>query len=273
MIPETMQAVLLTGFRGPEKLEYRTEVPVPRPGEGEVLVKVGAAGIMGSERDGGVAQYVSVPAGNAHPVQSKVTDAELASFPVAYVTAERMLSRAGLDEGETILVTGASGGVGSALVQLFLRRGAKVIALAGTGKEKPLEELGVRVVTRQGEKLTARIREAAGDKPIDLAADVVGGGLFMDLLNLIRPGGRLVTAGAIAGPLIELDLRRVYLNHLTIVGSTMGARKEFKDVLGYIKAGEIRPLVARTYPLSEIREAQADFKEKGFLGKLVLVPD
>jgi len=351
MIPERMKAVLLTGFGGPEKLEYRTDVPVPRPGPGEVLIKVGAAGvnntdiwtregaygraddpgavsgwrqepmefpriqgadicgtvaaagsganeslvgrrvlvdfvlyagpgegllqagIIGSERDGGFAEYVAVPAENTHPIQSGLTDAELASFPVAYVTAERMLNRAGLEKGETILITGATGGVGSALVQLAGRRGARVIALAGAGKEEPLRDLGATVVTRQGEGLAARIREAAGGRPIDLAADVVGGKFFMTLLDLVKPGGRLVTAGAIAGPVVELDLRRVYLNHLTIIGSTMGAAKEFRVILSCIQVGKIKPLLARTYPLSKIREAQEDFKKKGFFGKLVLVPD
>ena len=239
-------------------------------GEGDGLA---GAGYIGSERDGGFAEYVAVPAENAHIADCPLSDAELATFPCAYVTGERMLNRARVTAGETVFVTGASGGVGSGLVQLAQVRGARVVALAGPGKEQQVREIGAEVViTRGAGNLGEAGRDALGDRPIDVVADLVAGPMFPDLLNLLRPEGRYVTAGAIAGPQVKLDLRTLYLKHLEMIGSTMGTRKEFADLMGYIVAGRIKPLLARAYPLSEIRRAQQDFMDKAFFGKLVLVP-
>ena len=345
-----MKAVLLSGYGGPEKLEYREDVPTPEPAAGEVLVKVGACGVnntdlwtregaygqaddpeavggwrrgepmrfpliqgadiagrivavgdgvagsrrgervlvdptlydgdapvgvgaIGSERDGGFAEYVTVPAGNAHTVESPLSDEELATFPTAYVTAERMLKRARVAGGESILVTGASGGVGSALVQLARARGAWVIAVVGPGKEGRVREIGADAVVSRGvPDLIGAVSDASGGRPIDVVADVVGGDSFPDLLNLLRIEGRYVVAGAIAGPSVRLDLRTVYLKHLQLIGSTLGTREDFADLVRHVTAGEVKPLLAGVYPLSEIGRAQDDFRAKGFFGKLVLVP-
>lgn len=228
---------------------------------------------IGSERDGGFAEFVTVPEQNARDIDTDLTDAELATFPTAYLTAEHMLNRARLAPGETVLVTGASGGVGSALVQLAHIRGARILALVGAGKEEKIRELGVdAVITRQNEDLYEAIRGIAGDKAIDVVADVVGGPHFVALLRSLKGGGRYVSAGAIADPLVQLDLRTLYLNHLEIIGSTLGTQAEFASVLRYIESGELQPLLAATYPLNEIKKAQADFRAKHFIGKLAIVP-
>ena len=101
---------------------------------------------------------------------------------------------------------------------------------------------------------------------------MVGGDSFPDLLNALRPEGRYVVAGAIAGPSVNLDLRMVYLNHLEIIGSTMGSREDFADLVRHVTDGKVKPLLAGVYPLPDIRRAQEDFLRKGFFGKLVLVP-
>ncbi len=249
--------------------------PVLYEGPGDGLIGMG---FLGSERDGGFAEFVAVPAENALAIESELSDAELASFPTAYLTAEGMLDRARLAAGETLLVTGASGGVGSALVQLASARDARVIALAGRGKEAKLDDLGAEVVlTRQagdpGAQLSAALGEAAlGQAGVDVVADVVAGALFPALLNALKPMGRYVTCGAIAGPLVSLDLRTLYLRHLELIGSTLGTRDNFARLVALIAAGRVVPLVAATYPLSEIAAAQAAFKEKAFFGKLVLLP-
>ena len=103
---------------------------------------------LGSERDGGFAEYVAVPSINAHPIDSTLSDAELATFPCSYDTAEEMLERAALAKGETIVITGAAGGVGTALIQLALVRGAQVVAIAGASKEARLRELGAHEFVR-----------------------------------------------------------------------------------------------------------------------------
>ncbi|MCH8809189.1 MAG: alcohol dehydrogenase family protein [Proteobacteria bacterium] len=230
-------------------------------------------GYLGSERDGGFAEFVAVPAANALAIESDLGDAELASFPTAYLTAEGMLDRARVAAGETLLVTGASGGVGSALVQLARARDARVVALAGRGKEARLRDLGAELVlTRQAGDPVAQLGAALGRAAVDVVADVVAGPLFPALLNALKPKGRYVTCGAIAGPLVALDLRTLYLRHLELIGSTLGTRDQFARLVALIAAGRVVPLVAATYPLSEIAAAQAAFKEKAFFGKLVLLP-
>lgn len=227
--------------------------------------------LLGSERDGGFADYVTVPAGNAHRVDSPFTDAELATFPIAYGTALRMLHRAEVGEGETVLVTGASGGVGSALVQLAAVRGARPIAAVGAGKQEAARELGaVATVDRDLTDLPAAI---AALGPVDVVADVVAGSRFGRLLTALRPFGRYVTAGAIAGPLVEMDLRTVYLNQLRLAGSSFASHEEFAELVDLLRSGRLRPLLASAYPLRDLSRAQADFVAKRFFGKLVIVPD
>lgn len=231
------------------------------------------AGFIGSGRDGGFAEFTSVPAANAHPIKSNLSDAELATFPVAYITGEHMLNRAQLQPGETVLITGASGGVGSGLVQLSQIREARVIAIAGRGKEDALRQLGAEiVVSRQVDDLYQTVIQAIGQRPVDVIADVVGGENFPTLIRLLRTGGKIVTAGAIAGPVVQLDLRTIYLNHIEIIGSTLGTNKEFRDLVAYIETGRLTPLLARTYSLEDIAQAQKDFESKDFIGKLVITP-
>jgi NADPH:quinone reductase-like Zn-dependent oxidoreductase len=238
-------------------------------GEGEGLLE---AGIIGSERDGGFAELVCVPAENALAIESDLSDAELATFPTAYVTAERMLNRARVATGETVLVTGASGGVGTGLVQLAKIRGATVVAIVGAGKEELVRRIGADAVVARGPDVAATAGEALAGAALDVVADVVGGEQVGQLLRLLRPGGRYVVAGAIAGPLVTVDLRRIYLKQLEIIGSTMGNRTEFAAVVGHIESGRLQPLVWATYPLSELPRAQADFVSKNFVGKLVVIP-
>lgn len=353
-LPATMAAVLLTGHGGPEKLVYRTDVPVPRPAPGEVVVKVTACGMnntdvwvrqgaygreddpaavsswrrqgntltfpriqgtdtvgtiaavgegvpasrkgervmvdfsiynrdddsladidyMGHGRDGGYAEYQALPAENAHVVDTDLSDVELATFCCAYLTGEQMLERAALKAGERVLVTGASGGVGSGIVQLARARGAIPYAIVGEGKEQALTDIGAEaVVTRGAGDLIAAVAAATGGQPIDVVADLIGGSMFNDLLRILRPEGRYTTAGAIAGPVVQLDLRTMYLKQLQLNGSSQGTRGDFRRIVRYIEEKKIRPLVGGVYPLSEFNRAQADFMAKGFVGKLVVVPD
>jgi len=229
---------------------------------------------IGHGRDGGYAEYCAVPADHAHAVKRDLADAELATFACAYLTGEHMLARAKVSAGERVLVTGASGGVGSGIVQLCRARGAIPYALVGKGKEAAVAALGAEaVITRSAGKLADTVAAATGGQPIDVVADLVAGALFPELINILRPEGRYTTAGAIAGPLVELDLRTVYLKHLQIHGSSQGTRADFARLLGYIEAGRIRPVLAGAYKLSDFHRAQRDFMAKGFVGKLVVVPD
>lgn len=357
-VPETMAAVLLTGHGGLDKLDYREDVPTPRPAPGEVLIRVRAAAVnntdintrtgwyssdvtsgsgdaddfdvaddadggwsgsalqfpriqgadccgrivavgegvepsrigervlvatmqgaasgapdfeswvFGSERDGAFAQFTAAPSAETFKVESDWSDVELASIPCAYSTAENMLNRASVKSGERVLITGASGGVGSAAVQLARRRGARVIAVAGAAKADEVRALGAARVVPRGEDLVA----ALGRDGLDVAVDLVGGPQWPQLLDLLRRGGRYVTAGAIAGPMVELDLRTLYLKDLSLFGSTWQDAVVLPALISYIELGEIHPVVANTYPLADIRHAQEEFLAKKFVGKLVLIP-
>ncbi len=225
---------------------------------------------LGSEADGGFAEYVAVPAVNAYPIETVVTDVELASFSCSYATAEHMLHRPNVAEGDWVLVTGSSGGVGSGLVQLSKRRGASVVALTSGHKMGDVAALGADVVLdRNAEDLVAAVREVSGGG-VDVFADVVGGESFAQLFEAIRRGGHYTTAGAIAGPIVSLDLRTLYLNDITMHGCTVLPSAVFANLVGYIERGEIQPVVAATYPLAQLRNAQADFMGKRHVGAFVI---
>ncbi|MCX5578415.1 alcohol dehydrogenase family protein [Kaistia terrae] len=229
---------------------------------------------IGHGRDGGFAEYVAVPAENAHAIDTEWTDAELATICCAYLTGEQMLVRAAVSAGERVLITGASGGVGSGLIQLCRARGAIPYAIVGAGKEAAVKAVGAEAVIRSDvTDLAEAVTDATGGQAIDIVADLVGGRRFNELLRILRPEGRYTTAGAIGGALVELDLRTLYLKQLQLHGSSQGTRGDFQTILGYIRTGKIRPLLAGSYPLSRLREAQDDFKAKCFVGKLVVIPD
>ena len=222
---------------------------------------------FGSEMDGGFAQYTTVHTKAAHAVESNWSDVELASIPCAYSTAENMLHRTKLG-AERVLITGASGGVGSAAVQLAKRRGAEVIALSSHKKFDQVKALGANLVLARDADLVA----ALGADSIDLVVDLVAGPEWPKLLDILNRGGRYATAGAIAGPMVELDVRTLYLKDLTFYGCTYQDPEVFKNLVGYIERNEIKPAVAATYPLKDIVQAQKDFLAKQFTGKLVLIP-
>ena len=223
---------------------------------------------FGSDCDGAFAAYAVVPAANARTVRSALSDVELATFPCSYTAAENMVSRAAVAGDNVVLVTGASGGVGSAALQLARRRGARVIAVAVASKAAAVAGLGAsRVIARD-----ADLRAELGPESVDVIIDVAGGAAFRSYPDLLRRGGRYAVAGAIAGALVELDLRSLYLKDLTLLGCTVPSRAAFCDLIDYIERGEIRPLVSAVYPLADIARAQHDFLSKNHVGKIVLVP-
>ena len=223
---------------------------------------------VGSECDGGFAQYMIAYSAETFKIDCDWSDIELASIPCAYSTAENMLERANVGEGEIVLITGASGGVGSAAVQLAKRRGAKVIAQSGRAKLNEVKALGADEVVDRN----ANLAETLGSEVVDVVVDLVAGESWPCLLEVLKRGGRYATAGAIAGPIVELDVRTLYLKDLTLIGCTFQQKNVFENLVGYIEGNEIKPLVAKHYPLKDIVRAQEDFLSKKHVGKLVLVP-
>ncbi|KAF1952454.1 Zn-dependent oxidoreductase [Byssothecium circinans] len=221
---------------------------------------------FGSECDGGFAQYAKAPARETFKVECGWTDVELGSVPCAYGTAENMVQRAGVGRGEHVLITGASGGVGAAAIQLAKRRGARVTAIGGRDKAEQMLELGADQVIARDESVVQRL----GRETVEVVLDLVAGPAFAELLDVLRKGGRYAVAGAIAGPIVELDARTLYLKDLSFFGCTFMEDGVFEDLVGYIERGEIRPHVGRVFPLREIVQAQEVFLGKTVCGKLVL---
>jgi len=229
---------------------------------------------LGSELDGGFAEYTTVDQRNLHAVECALTDTELATFATAYITAENMLTRADVGAGDVVLITGASGGVGSALIQLANRRGAHTVAMSSTDKADAVRAIGPEaVLERSPDNLKAALREAIGRETVSVVADVVVGPMFPQLIDSLERGGRYTCSGAIAGPLVDLDLRTFYLNDLTFTGATVVPSGLFADLVGYIERSEIRPLLAATYPLARLHDAQRAFIEKHHVGNIVITMD
>lgn len=224
---------------------------------------------LGSELDGAFATHVTVPAVHAWAIDSDMTDIELATFPCAYGTAENLLTRAVVTAGDRVLVTGASGGVGSAAVQLAAARGASVTAVTSASKAEAIRNLGVVTVLGRDDDPSASV----GRDAFDVVIDVVGGSGWPRLLDALRPGGRYAVSGAIGGPEVPLDLRTLYLKDLTLHGCTIAPPEVFASLIGRIQRREIAPVVAAVFPLREIVAAQQLFESKHFVGKIVLVPE
>ena len=223
---------------------------------------------MGSDFDGAFAEYVKVPATEVFEVRCNWTDIELATIPCAYATAENMLHRSRAAAGEHVLVTGASGGVGSAAVQLAKRRGARVTAIVAASKADQVLGLGAERVIDRHDDVVALL----GEESVDLVVDNVAGPHFAAMLKVLRRGGRYTSSGAIGGPIVSLDMRTFYLKDITLVGCTAWDEPVFPNLVGYIERGEVRPLVAATFPMDRIAEAQRKFLEKRHVGKFVLIP-
>ncbi|WP_439655391.1 alcohol dehydrogenase family protein [Vibrio rotiferianus] len=221
---------------------------------------------FGSECDGGFAEYTVVSAKHAYQLNTDLTDVELASFPCSYSTAENMLTRSRVAKGDRVLISGASGGVGSAAIQLAKARGATVIAITSPSKNEQVLDLGADEVVPRN----ANLVEALGNNNVDVVIDLVAGDQWPQFLEVLRPKGRYAVSGAIGGAMVELDVRTLYLKDLSFFGCTVLKPEVFGNLVHHIEQGNIKPLVAQTFPLEDINQAQAAFQEKGHVGKMVL---
>lgn len=343
-LSETMRGVYLTGHGDLDKLAIRQDIPVPKPGSRDVLVRVGAAGVnntdintrtgwyskhdgasddaswtgepikfpriqgadvcgqivavgsgiskerigeriliepcikeahgrklelpwyFGSECDGGFCEFTVIASRHAYKIETNLSDVELASFPCSYSTAENLLTRAAVTAADRVLITGASGGVGSAAIQLAKARGAYIIAVTTPAKSDGLLELGAdETIDRDSDFLVQ-----PGKNNVDVVIDLVAGDKWPQYLEVLRPGGRYATAGAVAGPHVQLDVRTLYLKDLSLFGCTILGPNVFKNLIKHIEQGAIKPLVAQSFPLEDIHAAQTQFLKKQHVGKIVL---
>jgi NADPH:quinone reductase-like Zn-dependent oxidoreductase len=177
-----------------------------------------------------------------------------------------MLTRAKVTATDTVLVTGASGGVGSAVIQLTKARDAKVIAITSESKVADILSLGANKTLDRNENIV----QALGKNSVDVVIDLVAGSQWPDHLEVLKPFGRYAAAGAIAGPLVELDVRTLYLKDLSLFGCTVLGEEVFGNLIKRIEAEQIKPLVSKTFAISQIAEAQQQFELKKHIGKLVI---
>ena len=227
----------------------------------------------GSEVDGGFAEFTVLPSVNAIPINTDLSAAELATFPCAYTTAENLVARTGLLPGETVVIAGASGGVGTAAIQLCKLRGARVIAIASPGKFDLLESLGADACIKRGSNaLESQIKKAAGG-PVDVALDVVGGATFMPLINALRQGGRYSSSGAISGPMADFDLRQLIYKDLQLTGATIVPPGTMKRLVSLIEDNRLQPMLAQSFALPELGKAQEAFLQKEHVGNIVVTID
>jgi NADPH:quinone reductase-like Zn-dependent oxidoreductase len=230
---------------------------------------IGRATYFGSEHDGGYAELTLAPTENAVVIDSHLSDVELASFPTSSMTALNMLERAKLKPGETVLVTGASGGVGTALLQIARAMGATPVGVSKPAKGDAVRSAGAEHVVDRGADPVEALAEL-GITGVDVVADVVGGDGFGRLLDALRPGGRYTCAGAIGGAHVLLDLRTMYLRDLTLYGATVPGRGCFRRMVRMVEDGRLRPLIGGVFPLDRVRDAQEAFLEKRHVGNLVV---
>ncbi|MCY4228799.1 MAG: zinc-binding dehydrogenase [Gammaproteobacteria bacterium] len=259
---------------GPERVGQRVvcDPYLHSPGSENVLDSLG---LLGAEFDGGFAQYLCLPAANALPVtqECRLKDSQLSTLPCSGGTAMNMLLLARVGRGDRLLVTGASGGVGSFLVQIGNLLGAEVMAVAAREKHAQLAGLGASdTIDRHAGNLTAAALSAGSGGGYSVVADVVGGDAFPAYLDMLNRGGRYVVAGAIAGPMVQLDLRTLYLKNLSFFGSTIYSRKTMLRLMEFANGNQLVPAVHREYDLRDIGEAQKFFLKKKHVGNLVLIP-
>lgn len=230
--------------------------------------------VFGEHTQGALAEYVSVPARNLLPMPSDFEFTAAAAAPLAYLTAWRgLITRGRLRVGESVLITGASGGVATAAIQIARLVGARVYA-ATTGEHvERVRELGADVVfDREKQDVSREVWSATGKRGVDVVFDSVGEAMWTGNLRALARGGRLVVYGATTGPNAESDLRLIFWKQLEIIGTTMSSRHEFETVMRLVFEGRLRPVIDQVFPLERAADAHARLEAGDQFGKVVLVP-
>lgn len=229
--------------------------------------------ILGETCDGGCAERIVVAEGNLLPQPDRLTPAQAASLPLTLLTAWHMLvDRARIREGETVLVHAAGSGVGVMSIQIARAFGARVIATAGTPeKAAKARELGAEeVVLYRETDFFEAVSRWTDRRGVDVVVEQIGADTWERSLRALAKGGRLVTCGATSGAEVNIDLRRLFFKSLSLLGSTMGARRELEEALRLVAAGRIRPVVDRVFPMEELPAAHSYLEERRAFGKVVV---
>jgi NADPH:quinone reductase-like Zn-dependent oxidoreductase len=229
--------------------------------------------ILGEHVSGTFAEKVAVPATNVFPAPARLTAAEAAAFPLAGLTAWRLLvTRAALRPGETVLIHGIGGGVSTFALQIAKLCGASrvIVTSSSPAKLARAKELGADDGLDSREDVGKRVRELTGKRGVDVVVDSVGAATWKHSLVAAARGGRIVTPGATSGPNPEEEIRHIFWKQLSILGSTMGTDREFTALLAAVGAGRVVPVVDAVFPLAEGRKAYERMQKSEGIGKIVL---
>ena len=231
--------------------------------------------VLGNRVDGGNCELIAVAPVNVIPFPDTMDFNQAASVPLVFLTAWRMLvGRAGIRPGQTVLVLGASSGVGIAAIQIAKLFHARVITTAGD--EKKLEKARVlgadHGINHYQQKISEEVKKLTEKEGVDIVVEHVGAATWEESMKCLKPAGTLVTCGATTGPSASFDLRFLYSRQLSLLGSYMGTMGELYDVLGHVFAGRLKPVVDRTFALKDIRAAHDYMEKSQMFGKVVLNP-
>jgi alcohol dehydrogenase len=246
-----------------------------RAGERVVVNPKTKRGLIGEEINGGLAERVAVPAENLVRLPDSVSFEHGAAIPINFGTALRMLTTiGGLAAGETILILGASGGVGTACVQIAKMLSARVIAAAGSAdKADKLRELGAdEVIDYSREDFSRAAWDLSGRKGVNVAVNFTGGDTFNPSLRALARRGRLLVCGATAGFSPQIDLRYLWRRELQVLGSTGYTQQDIAAAVAMVASGKLKPVIGRVFPLRQAAEAVKLLEDRAFFGKIVVVP-
>jgi NADPH:quinone reductase-like Zn-dependent oxidoreductase len=231
--------------------------------------------VLGNAVEGGDCELIAVPAVKVIPIPDNLDFTEAASVPLVFLTAWHMLvGRAGIRPGQTVLVLGASSGVGIAAIQIAKLFDARVIATAGDEKKMQKgHELGAdHVINHYKQKISEEVRKITNKEGCDIVLEHVGAATWDESMKSLKTGGTLVTCGATSGPQVNIELRFLFTRHLSLLGSYMGTMGELHEVLGHVFAGRLKPVVDKVFPMSEARAAHEYMEKSQMFGKIVLQP-
>jgi NADPH:quinone reductase-like Zn-dependent oxidoreductase len=231
--------------------------------------------VLGNAVDGGNCELIAVPASNVIPIPDSLDFNQAASVPLVFLTAWHMLvGRAAVRPGQTVLVLGASSGVGIAAIQIAKLFDCRVITTAGNeAKLEKARALGADFgIDHYKQRISEEVRKITNKQGVDIVIEHVGAATWDESLKSLKPAGTLVTCGATTGPNVGIDLRFVYSRQLSLLGSYMGTMGELHEVLGHVFAGRVKPVVDRVFPLQEIRAAHEYLEKSQMFGKIVVTP-
>jgi NADPH:quinone reductase-like Zn-dependent oxidoreductase len=232
-------------------------------------------GIIGETCDGGCQEYVVLPAANVLPRPANITAEEGAAIPLTFLTAWHMLvARAGIRPGQDVLIHAAGSGVGAAAIQIAKLWGCRVIATTGTdAKLEKMTPYGIDVpLNYKTQDWMSETRRVTGKRGVDVVIDHVGADTMEKSVACLATGGCMVTCGTTSGAEIRLNFRRIFFKNLSVIGSTMGSRAEYYEILKHVASGRLRAVIDRVLPLEQCAEAHRVLENREAVGKVVLVP-